>query len=85
MKVLVTGGKGYIGKIASQELIKAGFETVIYDLKNGEDIKDSAKLAKILTQEKIEAVMHFAAFIEMGESMIKPQKYFDNNFLGRYV
>ena len=82
MKVLVTGGKGYIGKIASQELIKAGFETVIYDLKNGEDIKDSAKLAKILTQEKIEAVMHFAAFIEMGESMIKPQKYFDNNFFG---
>lgn len=82
MKVLVTGSEGYIGKIVNQELIKAGFETVIYDLKNGQDIKDSGKLTKILTEEKIEAVMHFAAFIEMGESMIKPQKYFDNNFFG---
>lgn len=82
MKVLVTGGEGYIGKIVNQELIKAGFETVIYDLKNGHDIKNSDLLTKILTQEKIEAVMHFAAFIEMGESMAKPQKYFDNNFFG---
>lgn len=82
MKVLVTGGEGYIGRIVNQELIKAGFETVIYDLKNNEDIKDSSKLAKILTQEKIEAVMHFAAFIEMGESMEKPEKYFENNFFG---
>lgn len=82
MKVLVTGGEGYIGKIVNQELIKAGFETVIYDLKNNQDIKDSDLLKKILTQEKIEAVMHFAAFIEMGESMEKPQKYFENNFFG---
>lgn len=82
MKVLVTGGEGFIGKIVNQELIKAGFETVTYDLKNNQDIKDSNLLIKTLVQEKIEAVMHFAAFIEMGESMIKPQKYFDNNFFG---
>ncbi len=82
MKVLVTGGAGYIGTICAAALENTGHQPVIYDLKNKQDIKDSALLKKILKQEKIEAVMHFAAYIEMGESMTNPQKYFDNNFLG---
>ncbi len=82
MKVLVTGGAGYIGAITAAALEPAGHQAVIYDKKNHQDIKDSALLKKTLKQEKIEAVIHFAAFIEMGESMVNPQKYFDNNFLG---
>ena len=82
MKVLVTGGAGYIGAITATELKKAGHQGLIYDLQNKQDIKNTALLAKTLKAEKIEAVMHLAAYIEMGESMTNPQKYFDNNFLG---
>lgn len=82
MKVLVTGGAGYIGAITAAALKQAGHQAVIYDLKNKQDIKDTVLLKKTLKEKQIEAVMHFAAFIEMGESMKNPQKYFDNNFLG---
>ena len=82
MKVLVTGGAGYIGRITGALLKQNGHEVIIYDLKNGQNIKDIPLLTTTLKQEKIEAVIHFAAYIEMGESMINPQKYFDNNFLG---
>lgn len=82
MKVLVTGGAGYIGAITAAALKQAGHQAVIYDLKNKQDIKDTVLLKKTLKEKQIEAVMHFAAYIEMGESMKNPQKYFDNNFLG---
>lgn len=82
MKILVTGGDGYIGRITAALLQKNGFDPVIYDRKRGQDIHDTAQLTQVLQQEKISAVMHFAAFIEMGESMADPQKYFCNNFLG---
>jgi len=82
MKVLVTGGAGYIGSITAAVLEKAGHQPVIYDIKNNQDVKDTLRLKKTLAAEKIEAVMHFAAYIEMGESVLNPQKYFDNNFLG---
>ncbi|PIP51853.1 UDP-glucose 4-epimerase GalE [Candidatus Beckwithbacteria bacterium CG23_combo_of_CG06-09_8_20_14_all_47_9] len=82
MKILVTGGRGYIGGITAALLQQNGHQTIIYDLKNGRDIKDTRRLEKTLKAEKIEAVLHFAAYIEMGESIINPQKYFDNNFLG---
>lgn len=82
MNVLVTGGAGYIGGITAQLLKKAGYQPVIFDKKNNQDIKDTALLIKTIKQEKIQAVLHFAAFIEMGESMENPQKYFANNFLG---
>jgi len=98
MKVLVTGGAGYIGAITAKELAKNGFEVVIFDsLENGYkasvkdfklikgNIKDEVLVRKTLRSEKIEAVMHFAAYIEMGESMQNPQKYFDNNFLGSQI
>lgn len=82
MKVLITGGAGYIGAITAAALKQAGHQPVIYDLKNNQDIKNIARLKTTLTTNKIEAVMHFAAYIEMGESVLNPQKYFDNNFLG---
>lgn len=82
MKVLVTGGAGYIGRITAALLKAAGHQAIIYDLKQGQDIKDIPLLKKTIKAEKISAVMHFAAFIEMGESMTNPKKYFDNNFLG---
>lgn len=82
MKVLVTGGEGYIGAITSQELIKNNHQAVIYDKKNGQLIQDTKLLEKVIKQEKIEAVMHFAAYIEMGESMEQPAKYFENNLVG---
>jgi len=95
MKVLVTGGAGYIGAITAQELKKQGYEVVIFDsLEKGykeavKDFKlvkgkihDQELVAKTLKQNEIEAVMHFAAYIEMGESMENPSKYYENNVIG---
>ena len=82
MKVLVTGGSGYIGAITGKALVAAGFEPVNFDLKQGSDIRDKQQVLAALKDNQIEAVMHFAAFISMGESMANPYKYFDNNVFG---
>lgn len=95
MNILVTGGAGYIGSITARQLVKAGHKVIIYDnLSHGYeqsvaeldliigDTKDKNLLLNTFKERKIEAVVHFAAFIEMGESMKKPYKYFDNNFFG---
>ncbi|HYH00573.1 MAG TPA: UDP-glucose 4-epimerase GalE [Terriglobales bacterium] len=93
MRVLVTGGAGYIGSVVSAELLRANHEVVVYDnlshgyrraVANGADfvegdIADSAKLDEVLSSRGIEAVMHFAALIEAGESMQVPERYFRNN------
>ena len=93
MRVLVTGGAGYIGSVAVAELIHAGHEVVVYDnLSKGHtaaippdvaviraDVGDRAALDRALAERKIEAVMHFAASIEAGESMRVPEKFFRNN------
>ncbi len=94
MKVLVTGGAGYIGSHAVRELLQANHEVVVLDnLGHGhrEAIHPKARLfvgntgdvklvSDILKNEKIEAVMHFAADIEVGESVADPGKYYENNF-----
>ncbi len=95
MKILVTGGAGYIGSITAQQLSKKGHEVLIYDsMENGHDFaiknlpfvkgktQDKDKLVELLQKEKIDAVIHFAAYIQMGESMENPYKYFENNFYG---
>lgn len=94
MRVLVTGGAGYIGSVTVAELLKHGHEVVVYDnLIHGHraavpaaaelitgDVADSAKLRSALTG--IDAVMHFAALIEAGESMKAPERYFRHNTAG---
>ncbi len=93
MNLLVTGGAGYIGSIVADELVKAGHKVVAYDnLSRGHrqavpsraefvqgDTGDREALDKVIAQHRIEAVMHFAAFLEVGESMIVPEGYFHNN------
>ncbi len=95
MKVLVTGGAGYIGSVVAAELVGAGHETVVFDsLEKGHraavpgqarlvvgDISDRAALADLL-REGFDAVLHFAAYIEAGESMESPERYLLNNTAG---
>ena len=93
MNILVTGGAGYIGSATAEALINAGHSVTVYDsLVTGHraavpegarfieaDLSDSRALAKALTDEKLDAVMHFAAFIEAGESMKDPGSFYHNN------
>ena len=93
MNIFVTGGAGYIGSAAAEALLKAGHSVTVYDsLVTGHraavparakfiqaDLADAASLNSVLSGEKFEAVMHFAAFIEAGESMKDPGKFFRNN------
>lgn len=95
MKVLITGGAGYIGAITAKELETAGHEVLVYDhfishtpsklgsisYTNG-DLSDSKLLAASCKQFSPDVVMHFAAYIQMGESVANPRKYYDNNFIG---
>jgi UDP-glucose 4-epimerase len=94
MNILVTGGAGYIGSATAEALLKAGHSVTIYDsLITGHraavpddatfiqaDLSDSHALVETLTKEKFDAVMHFAAFIEAGESMKDPGRFYQNNF-----
>ena len=93
MNIFVTGGAGYIGSATAEALLNAGHSVTVCDsLVTGyraavpkaarfiqADLGDSSALAAALASEKYEAVMHFAAFIEAGESMIDPGKFFKNN------
>lgn len=82
MKVLVTGGSGYIGGVTIKQLEAQGWETVNFDLKQGQDLQNKADLKKVFEDKEIKAVIHFAGFISMGESMERPYKYFVNNVFG---
>ena len=93
--ILVTGGAGYIGSHAASALKKAGYEVIILDnLSYGHreivddvlqvklvvgDTSDRDVLDKLFTTHKIDAVMHFAAYIAVGESVKEPGKYYRNN------
>jgi UDP-glucose 4-epimerase len=93
MNVLVVGGAGYIGSHCVRQLLAAGHRAVVLDnLVFGhrgavaagvplytEDLGDEAAVGEILSREKIEAVMHFAAFAYVGESVNDPLKYYFNN------
>jgi len=93
MRVLVTGGAGYIGSHTALALQNAGHEPIVLDsLVNGHewaakygplirgDIGDAALVARACDEHRPEAAIHFAAFIEVGESVANPQKYIDNNY-----
>ncbi|HLJ64997.1 MAG TPA: UDP-glucose 4-epimerase GalE [Stellaceae bacterium] len=90
--ILVTGGAGYIGSHACKALAKAGYRPVAYDnLVYGHkesvrwgpfiegDLGDGALLQSTMRRFDVAAVMHFAAFAYVGESMTAPEKYFRNN------
>lgn len=93
MRVLVTGGAGYIGSVVTEELVRDGHETVVYDsLYKGHraavvagakfivaDLMDGATLSRTLTENGIEAVIHMAADSLVGESVQNPAKYYRNN------
>src|SRR5271165_4081306 len=92
MRVLVTGGAGYIGSHTAKALAQAGHEPVVLDnlsaghrwaVKWGRllewDLAHAEQLAGFLKQEQVGAVMHFAASLLVGESMQHPRKYFWNN------
>ncbi|XGC79512.1 UDP-glucose 4-epimerase GalE [Bdellovibrio bacteriovorus] len=96
MRTLVTGAAGYIGSHATNALLKSGYDVVSYDnLSTGfrsaipdqvnfieGDIRDTAKLTKALEDNRIEAVIHFAAKLKVPESITKPLDYYDNNISG---
>ncbi len=95
MRVLVTGGAGYVGSHAAKELIRSGHEVVVVDnLAEGHraavggltfieaDLLDRARVTEILRDQKIDAVMHFAAFAYVGVSVHEPAKYYHNNVVG---
>lgn len=95
MNVLVSGGAGYVGSHAARMLARAGHEVWAYDnlvfghrgavapgrLIEG-DLLDKETLVGVLREKKIDAVMHFAAFAYVGESVTDPAKYYRNNIVG---
>jgi UDP-glucose 4-epimerase len=95
MNILVTGGAGYIGSHTLQQVLAAGHEAWAYDnLEKGHqnavpegrlvvgDLHDTDRLTQTLIDRKIDAVMHFAAFALVGESVEQPALYYNNNIGG---
>ncbi len=93
--VLVTGGAGYIGSHAAKALRRAGYDVVIYDnLSAGHraaalgaplvegDIHDGPRVARALREHHVEAVMHFAAWLSVSDSVSDPRGYYWNNVAG---
>ena len=95
MKIFLTGGAGYIGSMAVRKLLESGHEVTVYDsLVTGYsqavpqdanfiqgDLGNPTDIAAALATDSFEAVMHFAAFIEAGESMKNPPKFYHNNLM----
>lgn len=96
MKVLVTGGAGYIGSVTTELLLDEGCEVIVFDnLERGHrqavdaraefiegDLRSADSIRAVLRKVKPDAVMHFAAYALVEESMAKPEMYFANNIVG---
>ncbi|HOJ63527.1 MAG TPA: UDP-glucose 4-epimerase GalE [Spirochaetota bacterium] len=98
MTILVAGGAGYIGSHVCKMLSQKGYNVIVYDnlsygykkfAKWGDfvlgDIGDKNLLSLVFKNYKIDAVMHFCAFIEVGESVINPEKYYKNNLFNTII
>lgn len=99
MRVLVTGGAGYIGSVVTEELVNDGHQVVVYDnLVKGHreavvsgarfvqgDLLDADTLRRTLKDNSVEAVIHMAAYSLVGESVEQPSKYYNNNFVAGLV
>lgn len=94
MSILVTGGAGYIGSHTVKQLLQEGYKVVVLDnfssgrpelLVGGEvvrgDLRNKKSIQKVFSSYKIEAVIHFASLIQVGESYQNPQKYYQHNLL----
>lgn len=95
MNVFVTGGAGYIGSVCTEELLNAGHQVTVYDnLSEGHRSAVDPRAGFVLGHPEVDgdilnavraaqpdAILHFAAFALVGESMTNPQKYFHNNFV----
>lgn len=96
MKVLVTGGAGYVGSFMTKALLMQSYEVIVIDnLQRGAkeavdskaefikgDILDKSFLKEFFSQHKVDTILHFAGLISMEESVKKPYLYFENNSLG---
>jgi UDP-glucose 4-epimerase len=95
MKLLITGGAGYIGSVTNRYLTQKGIETIVFDnLSTGRkqavegsqlvvgDLCNAAQIDAVMEKGKFDAVIHFAAMALAGESMEKPSEYYRNNILG---
>jgi UDP-glucose 4-epimerase len=94
MRLLVTGGAGYIGSFTVRELIHLGHEVTVFDnLRLGHraavqapveagELADAARIEAVLAGGRFDAVLHFAAYALVGESMADPRKYFSHNVAG---
>jgi UDP-arabinose 4-epimerase len=95
MSILIVGGAGYIGSQTAKAVAKAGLAPVVFDnlvyghewavkwgpLVRG-DLADRASLADVMKRHQVDAVIHFAAYAYVGESVTNPRKYFGNNVTG---
>jgi len=94
-RILVTGGAGYVGSNTTLQLLDAGYDVVVVDnLSRGSretvdparlrviDLLDTDGLVRVMSEKPCDAVIHFAAFIAVGESMQAPEIYFRNNTAG---
>src|SRR5215213_4717186 len=96
MRVLVTGGAGYIGSVITEDLVAEGHQVFVYDnLARGHraavtpeaelivgDLLEREKLVRIFAKTEIKAVIHLAGFSQIGESVADPHKYYNNNLGG---
>lgn len=95
-KILVTGGSGYIGSVVVKRLIERGYEVVVFDnIERGHkcnvpenvklhigDLRNESEIETVMLSERPDAVIHFAAYALVGESMADPMMYFTNNVKG---